>query len=231
MAHPCKDATEPERIVFLCSDLEVGGIQRVVVNLANGLTERGMSVACAVLHRGGAFRSRLSPRVRLDELGCTSQPLALLSPRSGLVRYLKRSRPDTVVSFGHMTNILAAWSKILRRLPFRLVASEHSTFGARMAGDASFHRWRRRLRARFLYRQAERCVCVSQGVADDLVRLGILPSSKLQVVYNPIVDSSLKRSASEPVGHPWLRPGAPPVFLAVGRLIPLKTGGCVPSGT
>lgn len=214
--------TNSEKIVFLCSDLEVGGIQRVVVNLANGLAERGMNIVCAVLHRGGAFRERLSPKVRLDELGCTSQPLALLSPRSRLADYLKAGYPDTVVSFGHTTNNLAAWSKILRRLPFRLVASEHSTFGARMAGDAPFHRWRRRARARFLYRQADLCVCVSQGVADDLERLRIVPASKLQVVYNPIVGASLKEASAEPVDHLWLTPGSAPVFLAVGRLIALK---------
>ncbi len=62
--------TSSGKIVFLCSDLEVGGIQRVVVDLANGLAERGMNIVCAVLHRGGAFRERLSPKVRLDEPGC-----------------------------------------------------------------------------------------------------------------------------------------------------------------
>lgn len=215
-------AAGSQKIVLLCSDLEVGGIQRVVVNLANGLAERGMDVVCAVLRRGGAFRPLLSPRVRVDELGCTSQPLALLHPGSKLAACLGTEGPGTVVSFGHMTNLLAAWSKILRRLPFRLVASEHSTFGARMANDAPFHRWRRSMRARFLYRQAECCVCVSRGTADDLVRLGIVPPSKIRVVYNPIVDASLRAAAAEPVGHPWLRPGSAPVLLAVGRLIPLK---------
>lgn len=222
MNHPRGNTAGPGKILFLCSDLETGGIQRVVVNLANGLAEKGMDIACAVLHRGGAFRSLLSPKVRLDELGCTSQPLALLSPFSGLSRYLGVQGPGTVVSFGHMTNNLAAWSKILRRLQFRLVASEHSTFGARMAGDASFHRWRRTVRARFLYRQAELCVCVSQGVADDLLRLRIVPPSKVRVIYNPIVDASLAHRATEPVEHPWLMPGSVPVLLAVGRLIPLK---------
>ena len=47
-------AAGSQKIVLLCSDLEVGGIQRVVVNLANGLAERGMVVVCAVLRRGNA---------------------------------------------------------------------------------------------------------------------------------------------------------------------------------
>lgn len=222
MNHPQGNTACSGKIILLCSDLEAGGIQRVVVNLANGLAEKGMDIACAVLHRGGAFRSLLSPRVQLDELGCTSQPLALLSPSSRLIRYLGNKGPGTVVSFGHTTNNLAAWSKILRHFPFRLVVSEHSTFGARMAGDASFHRWRRTVRARLLYRRAESCVCVSQGVADDLLRLRIVPPSKVRVIYNPIVDASLAHRATEPVEHPWIKTGTVPVLLAVGRLIPLK---------
>ena len=60
-------AAGSQKIVLLCSDLEVGGIQRVVVNLVNGLAERGMDVVCAVDDRseerrvGKECRSRWSP--------------------------------------------------------------------------------------------------------------------------------------------------------------------------
>ena len=38
-----------------------------------------------------------------------------LHPGSKLAACLRTEGPGTVVSFGHMTNLLAAWSKILRR--------------------------------------------------------------------------------------------------------------------
>ena len=102
-------AAGPGRIVLLCSDLEVGGIQRVVVNLANGLAERGMDVVCAVLRRGGAFRPLLSPGVRVEELGCTSQPLALLSPGSKLAACLGTERPGTCLLY---TSTLPTYSRV-----------------------------------------------------------------------------------------------------------------------
>ena len=211
------------KVAFLCSNLGFGGIQRVSVTLANHLARRtDMDVDLVVLRGRGEFLPLVSTSVRVIDLNCTSQPLALLSPFSPLLRYLATERPDTVLSFGNSTNNLAAWAKLRLRKAFRLIVSEHSTFGVRMAGDAAFHRWRRTVRSRFLYRQAERCICVSQGVADDLVEQGVVPRGKTKVIYNPIVDESLAEMASRPVEHPWFADGMPPVILAVGRLVRLK---------
>ncbi|MCL1941113.1 MAG: glycosyltransferase, partial [Synergistaceae bacterium] len=150
------------------------------------------------------------------------QPLALLSPFSKLARYFKEAQPDVVMSFGHSTNCLAACAKLFRRCSFRLIVSERSSFGTRMASDAKFHQWRRAARARLLYRQAELCICVSQGVADELVKLGIIPRGKVRVIYNPIVGPKLTEQMKEPAAHPWLENKSPPVILSVGRLIDLK---------
>ena len=222
--HTRKKRKSPQmkKIAFLCSNLKFGGIQRVAVKLANGLSRKGLNMEFAVLRGGGEFLSRLSPEVRLRNLDCTSQPLGLLSPFSPLAAYLRKERPDVVLSFGNSTNNLAGWAKLLLRSPFRLIVSERSTFGARMADDPAFHRWRRTVRSRFLYRQADLCVCVSRGVADDLVETGVVPRDKVRVIYNPVVDADLGELASCPASHPWFHDSARPVILSVGRLMQLK---------
>ena len=210
------------KICFLCSDIKFGGIQRVAVTLANSLVQQGVPIDFVALRGKGEFRPHLVSSVRFTDLDCTSQPLGLLFPSSPLARYLKEEKPDTVLSFGNSTNNLAAWAKRLLGFQYRLIVSEHSTFGARMAGDAAFHRWRRTVRSRFLYRQAELCLCVSQGVADDLVGLKVVPPEKTRVIYNPVYDSRLQEQALCPVEHPWLQPGNPPVVMSAGRLVKLK---------
>ena len=214
------------KIALLCSDLHFGGIQKIALILAEGLAGmNGLSVDLAVLRGDGDFISMASPAVNVVRLNCTSQFLALLFPFSKLARYFREARPDVVLSLGHSTNCLAACAKWLRRFPFRLIVSEHSSFGTRMAADAKFHKWRRVARARFLYRQAEFCVCVSHGVADELTGLGIVPKEKIRVIYNPVVDSWPADMAKEPPDHLWLREDdgeRPPVILSAGRLIGLK---------
>ena len=213
------------KITLLCSDLRYGGIQRVALALAGELAKKeGVSVDLASLHSGGEFRDMHAPEVNVVDLACTSQPLALLLPSSRLAGYLRRAKPDVLISFGNSTNCLAAWAKLLRGFPFRLIVSERSAFGARMENDPKFHRWRRTARTRFLYGQSALCVCVSQGVADELVELGVISRNKIRVIYNPVDIPRLTAQMAEPVDHPWLVPGEkrPPVILGVGRLLRLK---------
>ena len=210
------------KLSLLCSDLSFGGIQRIALLLADGLAAKeDLAVDVAVLHGGGEFMSMHSPAVNVVDLGCTSQPLALLAPFSRLARYFREAKPGVVISFGHSTNCLASWAKLLRGFGFGLIVSERSAFGARMAGDSKFHRLRRTARARYLYRMADQCVCVSKGVADELVDLGVIPREKAKVIYNPV------QTPSEECGHachPWLREsaGERPVIMTAGRLLRLK---------
>jgi glycosyltransferase involved in cell wall biosynthesis len=64
---------------------------------------------------------------------------------------------------------------------------------------------------------ADAIVTVSQGVADDLVQIG-LPSESIRVIHNPVVTPELFQKAQEPLEHPWFASGQPPVILGVGRL-------------
>ncbi|MDR1472640.1 MAG: glycosyltransferase [Synergistaceae bacterium] len=214
------------KLSLLCSDLRFGGIQRVVRILARELAAKDdLSVDLAVLHEGGEFMSLNSPAVNVVDLDCTSQPLALLTPFSRLASYFRAAKPDVVISFGHSTNCLASWAKLLRGFDFRLVVSERNVFGTRMASDSKFHRLRRIMRARYLYRQADRCVCVSNVVADELVDLGVVPREKTVVIYNPVQDPSSSAEMCAPVDHPWFCGSASPerpIIMSAGRLHKLK---------
>lgn len=209
------------RIVFLYYKMNIGGTERVLINLANGLSRKGMDITCVLLKKDGKFTELLSKDVNVVELGCTSQPLALLSPFSKAARFFKGFEPDVAVSFGHTINNLLSWLKIIHGLKFTQIATEHNMYGAQMKDDSLFHRKRRVLRARFLYRKAECCVCVSHGVADDLIGLGIIPKEKARVIYNPIYDESLHKLALQTSEYEAAFAHRP-FILAVGRLVPVK---------
>jgi glycosyltransferase involved in cell wall biosynthesis len=70
---------------------------------------------------------------------------------------------------------------------------------------------------KWFYAWADSIVGVSQGVAKNLVEIG-LPSEKIEVIYNPIVTPELSEKVQELLNHPWFLPGQPPVILGVGRL-------------
>ncbi|MDM7461981.1 MAG: glycosyltransferase [bacterium] len=202
------------RIALFTVSLEVGGAERVFVTLANGFAERGRSVQVVLMKPEGALRKELSPAVRIVDLRTyriwrTALPLA---------RYLRRERPDALLSTLSQPNLVAILAKRLARVPTRVVVREASTPTREFGGAIKLKdRVVPALIAR-VYRDADAIVAVSRGVQADLMRLTRLPETRVPCIYNPVVTQELLRQREATVEHPWFIEGAPPVVLAVGRL-------------
>jgi glycosyltransferase involved in cell wall biosynthesis len=139
-----------------------------------------------------------------------------------LTRYLRRERPVSVLSVMSHSNLIALWARRLAGVPTRLVVCEQNTPSQNALHPAV---WRGRLvphLMRRFYSWADAIVAVSDGVADDVVRITGLPRRSIEVVYNPVVTPELRAAAEAPLEHPWFQAGQPPVVLAVGRLRPQK---------
>jgi glycosyltransferase involved in cell wall biosynthesis len=142
-----------------------------------------------------------------------------------LVRYLREETPVVLFSADTYLNLIALWARRLSGLSVRMVISERIHLSSHLRDGAKRRKWRWRFIApliRRTYLEADRIVAVSRGVADDLRTLVGLPPELVTTVYNPVVDSELAKQADAPIDHPWFKPGAPPVILAVGRLTEQK---------
>jgi len=206
------------KLALFLPSLRGGGAERVMVNLARGFVERGLQVDLVLAKAEGPYLSRVSSEVQVVDLGARR----VLYSLPGLVRYLRRERPQAMLSALNHANIVAIWAKILARVKTRLVVSEHNTLSLSTT-NAPF------VRAKFMplligtfYPYADAVVAVSHGVAEDLIAQTGLPAEKIKVIYNPVVTPELFTKAEEPLDHPWFRPGEPPVVLGVGRLTKQK---------
>jgi len=213
MTHSNRDGLS----IFVPS-LRGGGAERVMVHLARGFAERGFRVDLVLAKAEGPYLAEVPPSVRVVDLKASRMLYSL--PR--LVRYLRKERPTALLSALDHANLVALWARDLARVPTRVVVSVRNTLS-----QATVHAPDQRakwipLGIRLFYPRAEAVVAVSQGVAEDLVRLTSLPREKIRVIYNPVVTPELFAKAEEPLDHPWFAPGEPPVILAVGRLTEQK---------
>ncbi len=210
--------TSAMRLAIFAPDMRFGGAERSMLNLAAGLSARGYAVDLVLARARGSFLADVPEKVRVVDL---KAPRVLMS-LAPLARYMKRERPAALLSILY-ANIIAILARRLSGAPLRLVVSERNTLSSESQG------FRRDLRMRlmpqmvkYLYPRADSVVAVSQGVADDLVRLAEIPREHIQVIYNPIVTAHLREKAQAAFDHPWFAPGEPPVILGVGRLSPQK---------
>jgi glycosyltransferase involved in cell wall biosynthesis len=201
-------------IAFFLPTLTGGGAERVIVNLARGMAERGQRVDLVVASAEGVLRDQVTPAVRLVNLR-SPRVLRSLGP---LIGYLRRERPRVMVSSMGHANLIALWAARLARQSTPVIVTVHNTMSqaATQQGRLAGRVWPYLMRT--FYPWAACVVAVSRGAADDLARTAGLSRDRVQVVYNPVITPAMMALADETPDHPWFRPGEPPVILGVGRL-------------
>lgn len=219
-----KDA-ERTHVGFLLPALYGGGVERVFLDLAKGMAQRGLRVEVVVAGDEGPLRKGVPPGVSLVSLG--------LSPRFRLVRaypflqeYLARTRPAWVLpAWGYFDPVplRAAWHAgastlfVLHNTPDYY--DDLPPLKRRLA------LWGARWSLQELLKREERGQAlvggVSQGVLEEFERRFALPLKNKEVFPNPIDLGRVYALAEAPCPHPWAAEGRP-FFLAVGRLHPQK---------
>ena len=207
-----------------------GSRERVMFRLADRLIDEGASVDIVAAAPGKSWRAEAAIGARLVDLaGPFTRPLPnlmriMLSPPA-LKRYFLRERPDVAMTLSIPTALAtltaARWSKAETKI---VVRQSNVVY---IEGSERYHgvdrRWRDPL-IRRLYPDASAIIAVSEGVADNLRRLGGIASDKIHPVANGILLDEIDRLAAEPVDHAWFAdtPTTIPVITAVGRLVPKK---------
>ena len=205
-------------IAFFLPSLRGGGAERVMLNLAQGIAERGLPVDLVLVAAEGAFLKELPSGIRVVDLH-SRRVIRSLAP---LTRYLRTEHPRALVSSMSHANVVALWAAKLAGRSTPVVATVHNTMSVstpkqgRVAGGL----WPHALR--IFYPWAARVVAVSRGAADDFARSSGFPRDRVDVVYNPVIMPDTVARAREVPDHPWFAPGQPPVILGVGRLTPQK---------
>ncbi len=205
-------------IAFFLPSLRGGGVERVMANLAQGMTERGLAVDMVLTAAEGPFVGHLPSSVRLVDL----RARRVLRSVRPLAAYLRRERPRVLVSSMSHVNLVAICAAWLARRGTPVVATVHNTLTQEVRRDTALAGalWPHLLRT--FYPRAAAVVSVSAGAADDLAAASGFPRESIEVIYNPVITPEMLAQAREAPDHPWFAPGQPPVAVAVGRLTPQK---------
>lgn len=201
------------KITIFLSDLIGGGAERVMLNLASGFIKQGYLVDLVLARKEGSLLTQIPAQIRVIDLNAAS----LIRSLPALVRYLKQEQPLTLLSALEDTNIVALIAKQLARVSTSVIVTVHNNLSQESLHAPNLKRKFIPYLVPWLYPWADWVVAVSQGVADDLIKLG-LRSSNLKVIYNPIITQEYIRKLQQSLEHPWFNEGQPPVILGVGRL-------------
>jgi glycosyltransferase involved in cell wall biosynthesis len=214
-----RPAARISRACLLIGQLGLGGTEKQVVLLADGLCARGVDTTVLVMFEGGPHEDDLrAAGIPVVHLGFQRRsdgwrmPAANIAAFFRLVGYLRRTRPDVLHAFLFHSYVTAAPAARMAGVPV-LVA------GRRSLGD--FKRGRRLVRAMeaVATRMTDHLVANTRAVAEDALRDEGVPPGKISIAANGLPDS-----AFDPMPPASLATRLP-VILCIANLIAYK-GHC-----
>ena len=195
-------------VVFVMPGFEGGGAQRVMLTLLRYLNVDLAERHVVAFSEDGELRATVPAEVKLTVLNRSR--LRHAAPR--LLTTLRRLAPDVIFSsLGYVNLALLAARPLLPGRP-RIVIRESNTPSKSLPALRYGHILGSGYKT--LYRYADRIVCQSGLMADELTNRFAVPSDRVAILPNPVDEASIRAAAAMPKRHP----GDGLRFVACGRL-------------
>ncbi|MBN6053693.1 glycosyltransferase, partial [Nonomuraea sp. RK-328] len=211
-----RDRSSLRRVALLIGQLGLGGTETQVSLLARELHSRGITVDVLLLSKGGPHEPVLrAAGINVHHLGFTRRPPGRAALRrnlrvfAGLVRTLRRLRPDVLHAFLLESYVLGAPAALLARVPV-MVAGRRGLSDIKRARGWWF------TLGGAMTPITDHVVGNAAAVADDARTAEGVPAHKLSVIYNGLPDTAFDLVEPETVDS------ALPVVVCLARLRPEK---------
>lgn len=206
-----------KRIAIFIPDFGGGGAERIMLRLSGFFLDRGFAVDYVVVREEGPLRYLLPKKVNLIVLNSERTVFSL--PK--LIMYLRKHRPNVILSTLDTANWIAALAKMLSFSDTKVVVRVASVLSQTRRGSVPFNDLLNKLSYSMVSRIAFLTIGVSAGVTNDLVRNFGVQGNKTETIYNPTYNDDILLRAKEPLNHPWFHDKGI-VVLGAGNLSPTK---------
>ena len=199
-------------LFFLLNSLAGGGAERVAVNLSKVLPVEKIFL----LEKDVRYEA---PQDKLIFLSTHTLKTSLILKTLYIPIYAKGlsqriGKNSIVVSFLERANYVNILAKLY---------SKHKAFisihMSQLAGRRWYHPYN--FISKWLYPKADKVICVSKGIANELKTYYRVPAEKLTVIYNPIFLDEIKKLSEESLGE-YQNIFDSPVLIISGRLTKQK---------
>jgi glycosyltransferase involved in cell wall biosynthesis len=204
-----------KKILFIVPTLAVGGSQRVMLTLLENINRNLFSVSLIVVTQKGELYDQVPSDIKVFHLDCKRMLFAFRS----LYQSIDKIQPDIVFSTLGYLNFTLILLKYFMASSFKLVVRESNIVSVQIKGFS--HKWVWWLLYRFLYKKADKIICQSNYMLDDLIYKFNIPKEKVSRIYNPVDTLKVRKKADIDLS-PFLNSGRGPHIIGVGRLVPQK---------
>lgn len=207
------------KIFFTSPNLNVGGAQRHLINIINGLQRKGHSCLLFVYEEKGALENELLDSVRIFSPNKKNKLNKIIFFRilNGTIKLIKlaiKEKPDFIYS-RHWTktpNLIVG-----RFLSIKTICGEgNSIRHSLVLRNKKIRLLLRKITAKY----SDLVIANSKGLSSEIETNFDLKNEPM-VIYNGLDLPRIKKLAEQEVSHKWFDTGKP-VIISVGRLVDQK---------
>ena len=169
-------------ISFFLENIDEGGAERAVIELANYLAKAGYEVNLIVGWGASSYREEISPKVKLIDLESRNKLRILFR----ISRYLSLARPSVIMSALDNANLILLVAKKLSGYKGRLVISQRAALGASFFGLPKWRIWIMRKLIKSLFPIADGIISNSKYAASELMEIMPEASKKIFTIHNAV---------------------------------------------
>jgi glycosyltransferase involved in cell wall biosynthesis len=202
--------TDRKRVLFLIPSFIAGGAQRVFSTLLRHLDRDRFEIHLAVLKAKGEYMADLPKDIVLHDLKISRMRYA--APK--LLKLIRKLKPDTILSTLAYLNFTVLMLKPFLPGNTKILVRESINPAPFLAAETKFPKlWR--FLYRFYYHKADKVICLSDDMGEELANHFNVPRKKLVRIYNPVDFEMVYRMAAKD-GNPFA--GSGPFLITAARL-------------
>lgn len=179
-----------KRIAIFIPTLAGGGAESAMVILAQELSRRGFLVDLILKKAQGELLAKVPPEVNIINFDVPAMRHTLTK----LVRYINQKQPDTIISALELPNVVSVLARILAKSKPKIIISIHGIISKQ---NPIYHKSLDKVIFKLIYPRADHIVAVSNICAQDAVKYLHLPHSRINVIYNPVIDEGFYKRSKE----------------------------------
>ena len=184
-----------QKIAFFLPKLTYGGAERVVIDIANSLANRGYLIDIVLAKGGNTYKDEISPSINIINLNCKSTILSFFP----LSRYIKKSSPDGIISALSHANCVVLLAKKITNNNTKIVVSERNISYRHTKNKIGLKRIVLDWLIKSLYPEAKCIVTVSEGVRKSIIRTYKFREDQVKCILNPIDFKKINKLKSKSI--------------------------------
>ena len=213
-----KNLSGNKHVGLFFSNFKGGGIQKLMLVLAQELIHQGWAVDIITVSGFGPVNSKPISECNYIDLDSAHARNSIFK----LIRYLKSSNPNVLLSSQTHLNVVSIISKFLSGWRGKLLVSEHTNIDLVVENPQNWKDKFHPLFARYFYRFVNKVIIVSKGAKEIFIEATGLPHNLVEVIYNPVVSKDLLLKSHCSSGHAWLEDCTYEVIVGSGRFTEQK---------